>query len=341
LTLILLEGPDCGGKSALAGRLVAALRRAEPDADVRYLHSGPPDEHPLDEYVEPLLGYRPGTGVHYVCDRFHVGESVYPVVRDRPTQLTDDVRAWIELFLRSRGALLVYCKASYDYLRDCGIARGDDRLELTRIFDTQQLFDRWVVDSLLSKMIVDATDEFALDHEHTVRQVVGVAADCDRAARSLTPYVTYVGPPRPSLLLVGDRRGTPSHDLGEFGSWPAFAPRPSTSGAYLLSTLTADPLRVPTHGVQLDDVGLVNACDVDDVRACWETLGRPTVVGLGRNAQARLRQLDVPHHEAPHPQYSRRFTHHKRVEYLAQLLDDVVNRALNDATSRTNAGELA
>jgi len=319
--LIILEGPDCSGKSTLAGRLVAALRHAEPDADVRYLHSGPPDGHPLEEYVEPLLDYRPGTGVHYVCDRWHVGESVYPQVRDRPTALTSAVRTYVELFLQSRGAVLVYCKASYDYLRGCGLTRGDAADELRRIHDTQLSFDHHVVSSLVPKMIVDATDEFAPNHEHTVDQVLTVAADCDRAARPLVPFVTYVGPPRPSLLLVGDRRGTPRHDFTEFGRWPAFAPMPSTSGAYLMTTLTSEALRVPTHGVQLHDVGLVNACDVDDVGACWETLGRPTTVGLGVNARRALRTAHVPHRSAVHPQYQRRFLHHSRTTYLRQLLD--------------------
>jgi hypothetical protein len=319
--LIILEGPDCSGKSTLAGRLVAALRRAEPDADVRYLHSGPPTEHPLDEYTDPLRSYRPGTGVHYVCDRWHVGEHVYPRVTGRRTDMTDGVRAWLELFLRSRGALLVHCDASDERLMSCGVARGDDVDDLVQLPHATRLFREYVAGTtLLPTLTVDVADPDRPDYHDVVDEVVGYAAREARAVAPLAPYVTYVGPSRPALLLVGDRRGTPSHDLSEFGDLPAFVPATGTSGAYLMTTLTSEPLRVPTHGVQLRDVGLVNANDVDDVRACWEAVGRPAVVGLGVNARRALRTADVPHRSTVHPQFQRRFLHHNRSDYLAQLL---------------------
>ena len=320
--LILIEGADCAGKSVLSGRLIESLRRAEPDADVRYLHSGPPTEHPLDEYAWPLTGYRPGTGVHYVCDRWHVGEDVYPRVTGRPTDMTDGVRAWIELFLRSRGALLVHCDAPDQLLTDCAVARRDDHTDLLRLPHATRLFRRYVAaTTLLPTLSVDVSDPDRPDYAEIVDEVIGYAAREARATVPLTSYVTYVGPSRPSLLLVGDRRGTITHDLDEYGDRPAFGPTVGSSGAYLMSTLTVEPLRVATHGVQLRDVGLVNANDVDDVRACWETLGRPTTVGLGVNARRTLRAVGVPHRSAVHPQYQRRFLHHSRNTYLRQLLD--------------------
>jgi hypothetical protein len=327
--IIILEGPDCSGKSTLAGRLIESLRRAEPDADVRYLHSGPPTEHPLDEYTDPLRSYRPGTGVHYVCDRWHVGEHVYPRVTGRRTDMTEDVRAWLELFLRSRGALLVHCDARDEHLLDCAVARDDEPGEVGRVPTAAALFRRYVAGTtLLPSLVVDVSDPDRPDYVDTVDEVVGYAAREARAAAPLAPYVTYVGPSRPTLLLVGDRRGTPRHDIRTFGDLPAFVPATGTSGAYLMSTLTLEPLRVPTHGVQLRDVGLVNACDVDDVRACWETVGRPTVVGLGVNARRALRAAHVPHRPAVHPQYQRRFLHHNRGTYLRQLLDLDLNAAV-------------
>lgn len=322
MTLIILEGPDCAGKSSLAGRLVDALRAAHPGDHVAYRHAGVPQDPPLEEYVEPLLGYRPGTGQHVVCDRWHLGESVYPALTGRRTDLTEQVRVYVELFLRSRGAVLVYCAASYDYLRDCGVARGDDQVELARIYDVGVAFNRALVASTVPRMTVDASDEHAdaADHARTVGQVLGVAERLDRAARPLTPFVTYVGPPRPTLLLVGDRRGTPCHDLAEFGDWPAFAPGPGTSGTYLLTSLLLDELNVRDHGVRLADVGLANACDVDDVAALWHALGHPAVVGLGRNAQRALARVAVPHRAVEHPQYRRRFYHHDQETYARLLL---------------------
>lgn len=326
MTLVILEGLDCAGKTTLAGRIIDRLRTEEPDAAVGYRHAGPPEHHPLDEYVEPLLSYRPGTGQHVVCDRWHLGESVYPTLLGRHTDLTEDVRAYVELFLRARGAILVYCEASYDYLRDCGVSRGDAQDELARIFDTQQLFRRRLTESNVPVMIVGATaDE---DVELAVSQVLSVARQREQSALPVAPFTTYVGDPRPLLLLVGDRRGTPTHDLDEFDDWPAFVPYASTSGSYLLTTLTSTQLRVPEHGVQLRDVALVNANDVDDVRDVWDAVGRPLVAGLGVNAGAALRRANVPYRSVPHPQYWRRFRHNDRVEYLDRLLDAMQPRVV-------------
>lgn len=326
LSLIIVEGSSCSGKTTLAGKIVDRLRRADPDSHVTYLHCGPPVDHPLDEYVEPLLDYRPGTGRHVVCDRWSIGESVYPVLLDRPTQLTSAVRTYVELFLRSRGAVLVYCAQSYDHARDCALTRGDDRAEVARIHDALELFYGAVTSSLLPFTVEDVTGEHETDAEHavaverTIDRVIDVADRFDRSARSLVPYVTYVGPSRPSLMLVGDRRGVDG-DPADWGLWPAFAPRPATSGDYLLTTLTSVGLRVPEHGVQLGDVGLVNANDVDDVRSCWEALDRPAVVALGRNAERTLHAIDVPHGSVPHPQFFRRFFNSHKSEYARIIIN--------------------
>lgn len=318
MTLIIIEGHDCSGKSSLAGHVVDVLRRTYPTESVTYLHAGPPDQHPLDEYVAPLLDYRPGTGQHVVCDRWHVGESVYPAVLRRPTDMTSAVRTYVELFLLSRGAVLVHLDASERYLTDCGWARGDDERELNRIALTIRAFHRAVASSLLPRRLLDV--ERSIAGPQTALDLVSWATYHASRVEDLSPLTTYVGPPRPRLLLVGDRRGTPSHDLAEFGRWPAFVPRTGTSGRYLLETLTSEPLRVSTHGLTLGDVGLINACDVDDVALAYETLGRPFTVGLGRNAQRVLRGLDLPHQLSPHPQHQRRFKHHDRSDYLRALV---------------------
>lgn len=318
MTLLILEGADCSGKSTLAGHVVDVLRATYPTEHVTYHHAGPPTQHPLDEYVAPLLDYRPGTGQHVVCDRWHVGESVYPDLVNRLSDMTPAVRTYVELFLRSRGAVLVHLDASARYLTDCGWARGDDERELDRIESTVSRFHRVVASSLLPRRLLDV--ERSIDPRRTALDLVAWASYHASLAEDLNSLRTYVGPPRPRLLLIGDRRGTPSHDLAEFGGWPAFVPRTGTSGRYLLETLTSEPLRVPTHGLTLGEVGLINACDVDDVALAYETLGRPFTVGLGRNAQRVLRALGLPHQLTPHPQHQRRFKHHDRSDYLRALI---------------------
>lgn len=316
--LIILDGLDCAGKSTFTARIAEALRRREPDAKVTLLHRGPPDGHALDEYLTPLLDYRPERGEHVVCDRWHLGEWVYPRVLDRPTTLDAAVFAYVELFLQSRGAFQVICTAPSQYLHDCGVARGDPRPELDRIDRTTVEFARVATRTALPTIHMNVT---AGATDRQVDQVIGWATDDAMFSAPLNDFVTYVGGSRPTRLLLGDRRGPTGTPPEDHGLLPAFVPRAATSGHYLLRTLTSQPLRVPTHGTLLSTIGLANACDVDDPVQLWETLGRPATVALGRNAARELERVGVPHHETRHPQYWRRFHYHTPGAYLDRLLN--------------------
>lgn len=317
--LIILEGADCAGKSTLAERLARALDRSPyrtVDSSLTMIHKGPPTRHPLDEYAEPLLGYRTGRDQHVICDRWHIGETVYPTVLSRPSQLDSAVDAWLELFLLSRGALLVHVRQSDDYLRDCGRHRGDQTQDIDRVAETTALFESYVASSLLPTVSLDYGDVDDAD----VRQLVEQAALLEYRAWPALTSTTYVGAWRPSLLLVGDRRGV-TGDPRDHGDWPAFAPFPGTSGHYLFQTLTDRPLTVARDGHALSSIAVVNANDVDDVVEVWRAAERPPVVALGALAANRLLELGVPHRTVSHPQFRRRFRHHERDVYLTQLLD--------------------
>src|SRR3982751_3015453 len=123
--LIILEGPDCAGKSTLASKLACELEKQFPSNTVTLLHKGPPEAHPLDEYEWPLLSYRPQRGQHIICDRWHWGESVYPTVLGRPSLLDDGIRFHIEMMLRSRGAVVVHVSAHDHVLEQCISRRGE------------------------------------------------------------------------------------------------------------------------------------------------------------------------------------------------------------------------
>lgn len=322
--LIVIEGPDCTAKSTLAERIVEVIKRAEPDADVTLFHRGPPSAHPLDEYVAPLLDYRPGTGRHVVCDRWHVGETIYPALYGRWTDMTEDVKLYVELFLRSRGALVVLCHAPDEFIVECGIARGESEHTVAALVAASRQFVRYFGQTTLPTVPVNALDDIldAPDDDLSIAEkIVALANDEDWFTEHLNPFTTYVGPPRPLLLLLGDRRGPASTELTHYGQWPAFVPRGSTSGSWLFTTLQARLLTVPADGVLLGNVGLANACDVDDPRELWVALDRPEVVALGVNAHRALRSARVPYRRVPHPQYYRRFHHHQRREYLDQLVD--------------------
>ena len=119
--LIILEGPDGAGKSTVAGELVKLL-----GSETEILHRGPPTSHLLDEYETPLLSYTPGSGRHIVCDRWHVGEWVYPEVVGRVSQADGALWAHIELFLRAKGAIVVFMDATVLTLKERLASRGED-----------------------------------------------------------------------------------------------------------------------------------------------------------------------------------------------------------------------
>lgn len=326
--LIIIEGADRTGKSTLVRQVTDELRRRAGTVRVDAYHRGVPTQHPLDEYAAPIWLHRANSNYHLVLDRWHLGEVVYPLVTGRPTDQTDGVRLYVELVLRSRGALVVHVDppqsvvmSRLDRERRAQLPGSDRRWQLAAQADlmpeTLALFRHAVATSILPSVAVDGPATPA-----EVGIIVDRAVQEMRDAAKLNPYRTYVGPPRPASLLLGDTRGPRNGDVLA----PAFVPRSGTSGAYLLDamcraaqgpTRQVDPIRA---AARLREVGVANACDVDHVRSLVETLGNPLVVTLGRNAADAVRELGIDHVELPHPQWVRRFWHGRQLEYGAQVL---------------------
>lgn len=307
--LIIFEGPDCVGKSTLAVRLTKDLDAAVADVSVELKHKGPPVAHPLDEYVVPLLDYRPDRSRHVVCDRWHWGEVVYPQVFNRATAHDDAVRYYVELFLRSRGAYVVHVTGPECRTRRCIEHRGDDLVDVDQVRRMHDLF--YDCERLSLNPFTRVDGHTVYDDEAHVKKIVDVASDLGVGSAPLGVFTTYVGPPDPKLLLLGDVRGKSMPGPDDLR--PAFMPYPATSGHYLLTHLTR-----ALNITQLDHVGLANACDVDDAEALWETLGRPYTVTLGRHAgKATGSWVD---HSVPHPQFIRRFKNSLGLEYVGDII---------------------
>jgi thymidylate kinase len=81
--IIILEGLDGTGKSTLASRLYKSL-----STPLAILHAGPPVATTLiREYVWPL-GIA-SNGYVVICDRWHLGERVWPEIFDRESLMPD------------------------------------------------------------------------------------------------------------------------------------------------------------------------------------------------------------------------------------------------------------
>jgi len=305
--LIILEGPDGSGKSTLAQTLAAELGRTTSDK-IEVWHRGRPTSHPLDEYLRPLYGYRPGTGHHLILDRWHWGEVVYPNVLNRHTDQDKAVFWAIEAYLRRLGALVVHCERAntFEYqavYRERELDGTPDVWQITHLQRIRNEFTRTVYRSQLTTVLNVVNPE---RDTLAIHGTLSHARELEQRASALNNFVTYSGPVKPHTLLLGDVR-----NLRVIDESPAFVPIKSSSGHFLLKSLTSLTSREWVHGV-----GIANVCDVDDSSKLWHTLGQPPIVALGRNAYNRAQlSFKQPCSVVPHPQYVRRFHHQKSEQY--------------------------
>lgn len=305
--LIILEGPDGAGKTTLANRLADHIASFQL-GHIELLHKGPPTSRSgLDEYILPLADYRPGANRHVICDRWHLGELVYPGlpgVDRRSLFQGDDISfRYVEMFLASRGAVVVHVDADHSTLL-ARLGEREDTLDYEHEVELQRArFQRVLQRSSLMK----------IGNRHvTVDRIIAEAIGQDYAAMHLLELnLTYAGSTeRPAYLLVGDVRGTlqPRYPT-------AFVPLPGTSGRYLLEAL-------PDHWVKFGMFAVANANE-GDIGELWRKLHRPLIVVLGREAQHTLNG-SLQYGVVPHPQYVRRFHHHHRQRYgelIAQVAE--------------------
>lgn len=293
--LIIIEGLDRTGKSTLAKLL------ADPDEP---LHFSKPERHPLDEYLEPIARWLPDETL--IIDRYHLGETVWPTIFNRPTVYDVPMHAYVELALKARGALLVLTTRDMDDLK-AHLVRDGEPLSPDLAGDAAVLFIEAADSSLL----------YTRSYRHLSRAswrrqaAMDIKIDAVRLNKLAAPIfdvtTEFVGEgSSPWVLLVGDEPRTAKQK--QYGT-PAIHPLPfvpfrATSGHYLMSELITD-------SDLLDSVGIMNAVNsrgaAEDLAAAYETIAPDAVVALGRTASAELRRQGVPHGTIQHPQYARRF----------------------------------
>lgn len=312
---IIVEGTDASGKSSLISEINRQVLELYPTRRVRSFHKGRPEHETrrwvLEEYAidVSLNDWRTSIAI---ADRWHWGEVTYAPFK-RPHTCNDDFGLlgtsgwrWIELFLMSRGASQFWLHQPLDVIEKRLSARGDTFVspdELAGILERYTFCARTAVADLAGELTprADSAQLIATLAQH----VISIANARAQEAAWLADYPEYIGPVRPSTLLVGDKRNDKSVTI------LPFMPVDSNSGDYLMSCLP-DPF--------WKTVGIVNGDDISGERLnrLIVSLGKPTVVALGRMAERTLRSNgmdDSNYVVVPHPQYVRRFHHHDRLEY--------------------------
>jgi GTPase SAR1 family protein len=131
--IIILEGPDGAGKSTMIEELKRhyLMQIGRSPESVQIWHAGPFPEgsNPWTEYVVPISQLVATRDYLILIDRWHLGELVYgPLLRGQ-SRLSLAQRDWIDSYLKSMGAIMVYLKASIEELTARMTARGDDLIK--------------------------------------------------------------------------------------------------------------------------------------------------------------------------------------------------------------------
>jgi hypothetical protein len=301
MPIVIVEGPDCAGKTTFVEQLAKTLPRPPV-----LIHSGPPDppdRDPYEEYEQVIDEVYADPFTVVVADRHHWGEVVYGDVFGRESRLHRP-SGWrhVELFLASRGAIVVYLHQPRHVLEQCLKQRGDDLVEPYMYDQILAGYDWCLRNTVLPVICL---------RRPTLMDAGGIAYMVTNrllATRTFYHESTYIGQRRPEVLLFGERRGgQPPH-----ADRAAFVPRGGTSGRYLLSALPED---------LWPRIGIVNACE-DSPRKTWALLDHPPAVALGRAADEALTRSGIPHASVPHPQFVRRFLHREMQTY-GRLIADV------------------
>jgi hypothetical protein len=318
--LILLEGPDGGGKSTLAAAIGQHAEEQGVPTVIR--HTGAPDPPrrcPFNEY-ETELDRGSCAEAHdphrlLILDRHHAGEQVYgPVFRGR-SRLTDNGMYHVELALTAMGCHKLMIVPPVGTVmerlrqREAGDLSEYDK-EFLDIHQLDKVMTWYVRHGYAYRYDVLSDGEADLASVMSFTSFKSLVASAIRSASG----GTYIGSLAPRLLICGDARGA-----GRFGRADLVRPfTPTTKGGssnYLLNAIRSEP-------ALMHRVGIVNVNDpAVDIRELYTTLGWPRAAALGENASATLRHLGIRHEKIPHPSWANRFRHDDLEWYAARLAD--------------------
>ena len=337
--IVVLEGPDGGGKSHLAGRF-ERLGYAN-------VHLGAPERPAYEHWIAAVRDTEGPT----VFDRLHVGSYAYGHAFRGMDDLTTHQRWLLDGALLAADALMVHVRPGDNTLdhvlmhdRPPQGAEAVHYEQLDKQREVRARYDRFAEERLTDLPIYTyARDRYVpgsrrpigTDRSESVAEVVDgllrgrdhprvVTGDAPALGNNRTPRYVFVGDEPHGLTKA--RAFARRHKLDVYTFcrvWArAYGTEPtvfnSTSGQYLHTALR-------TAGLRLSDYLVVNATQPDEsrLRDHLDPAAVPgrTWVALGANAARELEACDVPFRTVPHPQYVRRF-HHRRglIEYPEALL---------------------
>lgn len=302
--IIIIEGPDCAGKTTLAEMLVDEL-----GAD--YHHQGPYEGNPMWESIELIESWKEGgSSPNLVLDRFHLGERVYgPIYRDED-KLGQTRQRMLERYLLGESAMLIKALPPEGKALELFRERTDDEMFGD---DGEQAYlkQHWLFQAVPS-YLPTIHFSFVVDTVSVViEQIMAQVPDVN-----LGPGIGDFS--KGSILLVGEKQG----DREETEVYPpelVFVTSRGDSCAWWLAE-------------QMDDAGLperglywINARTPDgrlEDPYFLDLLKPRKVIALGQEAERWVVEYAGLNHyiRVPHPQHWRRFHHYQEYPLIRELI---------------------
>jgi len=301
MSVVIIEGCDGSGKSTLAEEFV--------QRGYKYLHHShtdlaDPSINAFEFYTRQLLVAR---DQRVVFDRFYPSELVYGPVMRGASRITLEQMHLLNRLLYALGGAVIFCEVPFDL----ALSHWQSRRGAEYVSEGDQL--RQIHDAYRRLRSFEFACGNAFTYDHTKLSVwPTLRGDLRQYVEYLEKYnqcfdLGVIGNHHMGKFLFVGEQSDQEWDLAFYGN--------SKSAGFLTSCLWEAGYREP-------EMAFTNALtfggEPRDIRTIYAV--RPkVVVALGKTAARTCFDQGVPHLEAPHPQYIKRFKLAERDQYVNLL----------------------
>ena len=196
--LLITEGIDGTGKTTLSEYLSNQLK-------LRYNKENKPEKEGFPYYLSKSLKLKD----YSITDRFHIGEAVYPKVKNdgrKPLEVWQ--QQMIERVLLSRGAMIIYCCSSKEQIEKVYKERGENYVTIDEYPFLNYHFEQSIASSLLPIIRYNYTK---VDLKSMKDSLLDYYYNFYKHSFPLTPY-NYLGTAKGNVFVLTEGFSKPFSD---------------------------------------------------------------------------------------------------------------------------------
>lgn len=303
--MIIIEGQNGTGKTTLCKELekrfnlqyLKIIKNAQ--ADISKLN--------YKFYIENSIKLPQNT----LFDRFHFGEIVYPILKnDGRKQLESYQQHAIERILNNRGALVIWCQASREFIKKSFKIRGEDFIEFSQSDYEFELFNKAYNNSIMTKLIY--SPEFStIEKEEFFKCAKILYQNLQKDAAILAKYKSSGKVVKNLIMFIGDK----------FNENVALPNQHAFSDYKGSSDYLHQALELSGYASQFY---LTNSNKPENLfLEEYYNLSPSILISLGKPPSDFLNKIGIPHKSIVHPQYYKRFINSKPI-YYGNLIRKVI-----------------